>query len=93
MLSDMLIYVLNQPLTYTFNRLVSERELQLFDGTRLMGMDRYKDIQEETGLTDAEMKDKQILPIHPSFRVIALSEPPVPGVSLCVLVLSKPPLT
>ncbi|XP_005100871.1 von Willebrand factor A domain-containing protein 8 [Aplysia californica] len=61
------------------HRLVSERELQLFDGTRLLSQDKYENIKEETGMTDQELHDKQILPIHPSFRIIALSEPPVAG--------------
>jgi len=61
------------------HRLVNDRELQLFDGTRLLSVERYEDIKKETGLTDQEMKDRQMLPIHPSFRMVCLSEPPVPG--------------
>ncbi|CAG5132917.1 unnamed protein product, partial [Candidula unifasciata] len=59
--------------------LVNERELQLFDGTRLVGRDRYENIKEETGLSDKDLESRNILPIHPSFRIIALSEPPVVG--------------
>ncbi|TKS67888.1 von Willebrand factor A domain-containing protein 8 [Collichthys lucidus] len=42
------------------SRLLHDRELDLYDGTRLL---------------------RSILPIHPSFRVLALAEPPVVGAS------------
>ena len=32
-----------------------------------------------SGWTDAEMASRMILPIHPSFRIVALAEPPVLG--------------
>ncbi|CAL1547451.1 unnamed protein product [Lymnaea stagnalis] len=63
------------------HRLVSERELQLFDGTRLLSRDKYEDIKAEAGLSDQDLSSRNILPIHPSFRIIALSEPPVVGSS------------
>ncbi|KAH9488726.1 hypothetical protein Btru_059448 [Bulinus truncatus] len=61
------------------HRLVHERELQLFDGTRLVSREKHDDIKSETGYSDKEMESRNILPIHPSFRIIALSEPPVVG--------------
>ncbi|KAK0046521.1 E3 ubiquitin-protein ligase RNF14 [Biomphalaria pfeifferi] len=61
------------------HRLVHERELQLFDGTRLVSQEKYNEIKTETGFTDKDMENRNIFPIHPSFRIIALSEPPVVG--------------
>uniref|UniRef100_A0A2C9MAM2 von Willebrand factor A domain-containing protein 8 n=1 Tax=Biomphalaria glabrata TaxID=6526 RepID=A0A2C9MAM2_BIOGL len=61
------------------HRLVHERELQLFDGTRLVSQEKYDEIKTETGFTDKDMENRNIFPIHPSFRIIALSEPPVVG--------------
>ncbi|XP_059156251.1 von Willebrand factor A domain-containing protein 8-like [Physella acuta] len=63
------------------HRFVSERELQLFDGTRLLSQEKFEAIKQETGFTDLQLEERKILPIHPSFRMIALSEPPVVGSS------------
>ncbi|WAR13710.1 VWA8-like protein [Mya arenaria] len=62
-------------------RLVHDRELQLFDGSRLLGKERYEAVKAENNLTDAEMEERGILRIHPSFRILALGEPPVTGSS------------
>ena len=43
------------------HRLVHDRELQLFDGTRLLRSDRY---------------DRKVVRIKDNFRIIALAEPP-----------------
>uniref|UniRef100_A0A3B4CIV5 von Willebrand factor A domain-containing protein 8 n=1 Tax=Pygocentrus nattereri TaxID=42514 RepID=A0A3B4CIV5_PYGNA len=63
------------------SRLLHDRELALYDGTRLLRWDRYQSMKEELQLTDSELQDRCIFPIHPSFRVIALAEPPVLGSS------------
>jgi MoxR-like ATPase len=63
------------------HRLIHDRELTLFDGTRLLKRERYDVIKAESSLSDAQMKERGILAIHPSFRVLALSEPPVLGSS------------
>ncbi|KAL8625507.1 hypothetical protein ACOMHN_014596 [Nucella lapillus] len=63
------------------HRLINERELQLFDGTRLLGRERFDAVKEETGLTEQQLADKNILPIHGSFRIVGLAEPPVIGSS------------
>ncbi|GFO07343.1 von Willebrand factor a domain-containing protein 8-like [Plakobranchus ocellatus] len=63
------------------HRLVSERELQLLDGTRLIGQDKYDAMKKELNLSDTDLQQRKILPIHPSFRIVALSEPPVIGSS------------
>ncbi|XP_064614845.1 von Willebrand factor A domain-containing protein 8-like [Liolophura sinensis] len=63
------------------HRLVHDRELTLFDGTRLLRHDRYEQIKETYDLTDTDMINRSIFSIHPSFRIIALAEPPVVGSS------------
>jgi MoxR-like ATPase len=63
------------------HRLIHDRELSLFDGTRLLRHDRYDEIQNHHQLTDEAMKARGLLRIHPSFRIVALSEPPVIGSS------------
>ncbi|KAG8240059.1 hypothetical protein J437_LFUL019626 [Ladona fulva] len=65
--------------SYQKDQLVHDRELQLYDGQRLLRHDRYDAIKEENKLTDEEMAKSGVLRIHPSFRIIALADPPVIG--------------
>uniref|UniRef100_A0A673I6E6 ATPase dynein-related AAA domain-containing protein n=1 Tax=Sinocyclocheilus rhinocerous TaxID=307959 RepID=A0A673I6E6_9TELE len=60
------------------SRLLHDRELALYDGTRLL-WDRYQTLKDELQLTDQELQDRSIFPVHPSFRIIALAEPPQVG--------------
>ena len=60
-------------------RLIHDRELQLYDGTRLMEQSKYELIKEENGWSSSEMEERGVLPIHPAFRMIALAEPPTVG--------------
>ncbi|XP_063587792.1 von Willebrand factor A domain-containing protein 8-like [Penaeus indicus] len=61
------------------HRLIHDREMQLYDGTRLLHHEKYEAIKNKEGLTDINMQDKGIHPIHPSFRIVALAEPPIVG--------------
>ncbi|XP_071340245.1 von Willebrand factor A domain-containing protein 8 [Trachinotus anak] len=63
------------------SRLLHDRELDLYDGTRLLRWDRYQAIKEQLQFSDEQLQEKSIFPIHPSFRVLALAEPPVVGAS------------
>ncbi|KAJ8349982.1 hypothetical protein SKAU_G00251120 [Synaphobranchus kaupii] len=63
------------------SRLIHDRELALYDGTRLLRSDRYQTLKEELQLSDQELQERSIFPIHPSFRIVALAEPPVAGSS------------
>ncbi|KAI9519069.1 hypothetical protein NQZ68_032124 [Dissostichus eleginoides] len=80
------------------SRLLHDRELDLYDGTRLLRWDRYQELKEQLELSDEELQERgnagskgrqketqnpqmKIFPIHPSFRVLALAEPPVLGSS------------
>ncbi|KAA8593114.1 hypothetical protein FQN60_018569, partial [Etheostoma spectabile] len=63
------------------SRLLHDRELDLYDGTRLLRWDRYQTLKEELQFTDQQLQERSIFPIHASFRVLALAEPPVVGAS------------
>ncbi|XP_062313090.1 von Willebrand factor A domain-containing protein 8 [Osmerus eperlanus] len=63
------------------SRLLHDRELSLYDGTRLVRWDRYQALKQDLQLTDQQLHDRSIFPVHPSFRVLALAEPPVVGSS------------
>ncbi|KAI7808235.1 von Willebrand factor A domain-containing protein 8 [Triplophysa rosa] len=58
------------------SRLLHDRELALYDGTRLLRWDRYQTLKEGLQLSDQDLQDRSIFPIHPSFRIIALADPP-----------------
>ncbi|XP_060072942.1 von Willebrand factor A domain-containing protein 8-like [Ylistrum balloti] len=73
------VHRINQGSFSILHRLIHDRDLQLLDGSRLLRHDRYQEMKKELNLTDEQMSEKGILPIHPSFRMIALSEPPVAG--------------
>ena len=60
-------------------RLIHDRELQLYDGTRLIDRSKYDLIKEENGWSDSEMTERGVLALHPAFRLIALAEPPTVG--------------
>uniref|UniRef100_A0A672IEL6 von Willebrand factor A domain containing 8 n=1 Tax=Salarias fasciatus TaxID=181472 RepID=A0A672IEL6_SALFA len=61
------------------SRLLHDRELDLYDGTRLLRWDRYQALKEQLQFTDQQMQERSILAVHPSFRVLALAEPPAVG--------------
>ncbi|XP_031729156.1 von Willebrand factor A domain-containing protein 8 [Anarrhichthys ocellatus] len=63
------------------SRLLHDRELDLYDGTRLLRWDRYQTLKEQLEFSDQQLQERLIFPIHPSFRVLALAEPPVVGAS------------
>uniref|UniRef100_A0A3Q2ZT42 von Willebrand factor A domain containing 8 n=1 Tax=Kryptolebias marmoratus TaxID=37003 RepID=A0A3Q2ZT42_KRYMA len=63
------------------SRLLHERELDLYDGTRLLRWDRYQTLKGQLQLTDQQLQERLIFPIHPSFRVLALAEPPIVEIS------------
>ncbi len=57
------------------HRLIHDREVQLYDGTRLLRHDRYDQLL-ANGSTVELLNSKGVVRIHPSFRMIALAEPP-----------------
>ncbi|MED6276760.1 hypothetical protein CHARACLAT_006287, partial [Characodon lateralis] len=63
------------------SRLLHDRELDLYDGTRLLQWDRYQTLKGQLQFSDQQLQERSIFPIHPSFRVLALAEPPVVGAS------------
>ncbi|XP_059823780.1 von Willebrand factor A domain-containing protein 8 [Hypanus sabinus] len=62
-------------------RLIHDRELTLYDGSHLLRADRYQDLKRELNLADNDLQQRLIYPIHPSFRILALAEPPAVGSS------------
>lgn len=68
------VCVINPPF---FNyRLVHDRDLQLYDGKRLISNERYNFLIEKVGLTKEHLLEKGIFPIHPDFSITAVGEPP-----------------
>lgn len=61
------------------HRLSQDRELQLHDGRRLLRDDRYRELQAKLGWTEEQMSKAGVQRIHPSFRMVALAEPPSSG--------------
>ncbi|XP_040173363.1 von Willebrand factor A domain-containing protein 8 [Anopheles arabiensis] len=57
----------------TLHRLVHDRELQLYDGRRLLAHDRYDRLQ--AAQPGQDLRAAGLLRIHPGFRIIALAEP------------------
>ncbi|KAG0177699.1 von Willebrand factor A domain-containing protein 8 [Apophysomyces sp. BC1021] len=57
----------------TLQRLVSEREMQLPDGTRLINAHRYEKLMKKSKMTVEDLESKRLIPIHPSFRIVALA--------------------
>ncbi|XP_058132611.1 von Willebrand factor A domain-containing protein 8 [Dasypus novemcinctus] len=73
------IHRVNTGTLAVLQRLIHDRELSLFDGSRLLRLDRYTRLKEELQMSDEQLQKRSIFPIHPSFRIIALAEPPVIG--------------
>ena len=63
------------------HRLVHDRELQLYDGSRLMSGQRYEEVRRLCGdISEKQMaEEKKILKIKDNFRIVALAEPPTIG--------------
>ncbi|KAF7279849.1 hypothetical protein GWI33_006657 [Rhynchophorus ferrugineus] len=59
------------------HRLVHDRELQLYDGKRLISSERYKFLIEKVELTRDQLTEAGIFPIHPDFRIVAVGDPPI----------------
>uniref|UniRef100_A0A5F9D324 von Willebrand factor A domain-containing protein 8 n=1 Tax=Oryctolagus cuniculus TaxID=9986 RepID=A0A5F9D324_RABIT len=73
------IHRVNTGTLAVLQRLIHDRELSLYDGSRLLREDRYKRLKEELQMSDEQLQMRSIFPIHPSFRIIAMAEPPVIG--------------
>ncbi|XP_044576312.1 von Willebrand factor A domain-containing protein 8 [Cotesia glomerata] len=58
------------------HRLICDREIQLHDGKRLIGSERYDEIKLKYEKTDQQLTASGIFRINPSFRIIAMAEPP-----------------
>lgn len=61
-------------------RLVHDREVQLYDGSRLIQHEKYDELL-KNGSSEKELLDKKVYRVHPSFRIIALAQSPA-GITL-----------
>uniref|UniRef100_A0A8C0ICB5 von Willebrand factor A domain-containing protein 8 n=1 Tax=Bubo bubo TaxID=30461 RepID=A0A8C0ICB5_BUBBB len=75
------IHRINPGTLAVLQRLIHDRELTLYDGTRLLREDRYRNLKEGLQISDEKLQERSIFPIHPSFRIVVLAEPPVIGSS------------
>lgn len=55
--------------------MVHDREVQLYDGKRLLSHDKYAELL-DNGYTKEQLDTDGVFRIHPSFRIVALAEPP-----------------
>ncbi|GIY28025.1 von Willebrand factor A domain-containing protein 8 [Caerostris darwini] len=70
------LHRLHSSIFSVLQRLVHDREMQLYDGTRLLRHDRYDSLKQNLQFSDQDMRQNKILRIHPAFRIVALAEPP-----------------
>ncbi|KAI8930150.1 AAA domain-containing protein [Entophlyctis helioformis] len=59
----------------SIQRLVTEREVALPSGLTLIHPDRFKMLVSKHGYTAEDLAKRQIMPVHPSFRIIAVARP------------------
>ncbi|XP_039499673.1 von Willebrand factor A domain-containing protein 8 [Drosophila santomea] len=69
------LHRLHKSTASVLQRLIHDRELQLCDGTTLLGANRYQALLQQ-GFSKEELGKLGFLPMHESFRVVALAEPP-----------------
>ncbi|XP_017094765.2 von Willebrand factor A domain-containing protein 8 [Drosophila bipectinata] len=72
------LHRLHKSTASVLQRLIHDRELQLCDGTTLLSASRYQALIQQ-GLTADQLTQMGFLPMHESFRIVALAEPPRPG--------------
>ncbi|KAH9247158.1 hypothetical protein BASA81_015242 [Batrachochytrium salamandrivorans] len=61
----------------SIQRLAIDREISLPDGRTLIGLTRFRSLMKKHGYTFKDLVERQILPIHPSFRIIAVARPTI----------------
>ena len=55
-------------------RLIQDREVSLYDGTRFISMRRWKHLR--LTHSEEELRERKVKPVHPSFRILGLAAPP-----------------
>ena len=56
----------------SIRRLIQNREIDLFDGSKLLHHERYDELIQ----SDTKSLQSKVMRVHPSFRIIATAEPP-----------------
>jgi MoxR-like ATPase len=56
-------------------RLVQDREVTLFDGTRFVSPARYQRMRKELGMQEHQLAAAKVRPVHPAFRILCLAAP------------------
>jgi MoxR-like ATPase len=57
-------------------RLVQDREVTLFDGTRFVSPGRYQRMRKELGMQEHQLAAANVRPVHPAFCILCLAAPP-----------------
>lgn len=57
-------------------RLIQDREITLFDGTRFVRHDRYQHMITHLHMSRELLQSRRIFPVHLHFRIIAIAGPP-----------------
>ncbi|XP_068159002.1 von Willebrand factor A domain-containing protein 8 isoform X1 [Drosophila tropicalis] len=69
------LHRLHKSTATVLQRIIHDRELQLCDGSTLLRRDRYESLLGQ-GFTPEQLTQQGLLPMHESFRIVALAEPP-----------------
>lgn len=57
-------------------QLLQDREVQLYDGSRLVRPDTFAFLQRKLNLSPRELNDRGIFAVHPAFRIVAIANFP-----------------
>lgn len=57
-------------------QLLQEREVQLYDGSRLVRPDTFAFLQRKLNLSARELNDRSVFAVHPAFRIVAIANFP-----------------
>jgi MoxR-like ATPase len=66
------VHALDSGAFSSLQRLMSEREISLPDGTRLVHPGNYQRLRDTFRISEENLEKKRIFPVHPRFRIIAL---------------------
>jgi MoxR-like ATPase len=59
----------------SIQQLIQDREISLPDGTLLVKFDKFNKLSQKAGYSPKLLAERRVIPIHPSFRIIAIARP------------------